>query len=137
MKEDNEAYLRELLAGLSPEAVHILLSKYEDKKPRAPKVEHGPVKHYTRFIKNYTCTTCHSSFTVADVLEHGESTSYQKSDGSTGVITGDKKKDLFSVSCVTTYCTCCRCKVKTWDRAILEERFLCLASIRANPRMIW
>jgi len=137
-KTEQEEYLRGILEGISPEAVRLLLSKYadQDKAPRKPKTEHGPVKHFTLFIKNYDCLTCHSSYSTEDHIAVGDSTTYIRVDGTIGQVIGDKKINSVSVRCITTHCPMCKCRIKLWDRDTLEARFIALTKILSSKELL-
>lgn len=135
--QNKEDELRELLNSLDPSVLKKALASIHEPKVRKEKApSHEPVKHYTKFIKNYNCTTCHSSFVVEDQLAIGESTSYIKPDGSCGQAMGSNK-DRITVRCITSHCSCCRCKVKTWSREMLEERFIRLVQLRSDMKVLW
>jgi len=136
-KEQTE-YLRSVLEGISPDTVRLLLSKYadKDKEVRKPKTEHGPVKHFTKFIKNYDCLTCHSSFSTEDQLAVGDSTTFIKPDGTVGQVVGQKNKENISVICITTYCPMCKCRIKLWDRDMLEQRFISLTRLLSSKELL-
>lgn len=131
--------LMKILKEINPDVLRTILKTGDamEKAKRTAKPSHGPVKHYTKFIKRYICTTCSSNFVVEDVLEDNESTSYVRTDGSCGVATGSKNKEKIVVTCLTSHCSFCAREIRMWDRGMLEDRFIRLTSNLVGTKFLW